>query len=54
VFDVSGADAPRIVYPAAVTRQSRDPQAAREFLKFLLGEEGQRILSRHGFGPPPS
>jgi len=28
------------------------PAAARDFVTFLLGDDGQRILRDHGFGPP--
>ncbi len=52
VFEVSGDRAPAIRYPAAVVRQSRNPRVARQFVEFLRSAAGQRILSRHGFGPP--
>lgn len=44
---------PLIVYPLARVRGSRGG-AADDFRRFLLGPPGQRILARHGFGPPPS
>lgn len=44
---------PLVVYPLARVRGSRDDMAD-EFRRFLLGPPGQRILARHGFGPPPS
>ncbi|HSH70550.1 MAG TPA: molybdate ABC transporter substrate-binding protein [Deferrisomatales bacterium] len=43
-----------IVYPAAVTAASGQPQLARRFMGFLCGDTGQEILARKGFGPPPS
>jgi molybdate transport system substrate-binding protein len=50
-FVVSGPDAPRIVYPAAVVSQSRHPEAARRFLAFLRGSEASAIFRRFGFTP---
>jgi len=50
-FVVSGSDAPRIVYPAAVVSQSRHPEAARRFLAFLRGSEASAIFRRFGFTP---
>lgn len=44
---------PLIVYPLARVSGSRG-SAADDFRTFLLGPPGQRILARHGFGPPPS
>jgi molybdate transport system substrate-binding protein len=43
---------PPIVYPAAVTRNAKDPKGAREFLDFLTSREGQTLMRRRGFGPP--
>lgn len=44
---------PLIIYPLARVRGSRD-ETADAFRRFLLGPPGQRVLARHGFGPPPS
>jgi molybdate transport system substrate-binding protein len=41
------------VYPIAVLEEAQAPELAREFVDFLLSEEGQAIMERHGFGPPP-
>ena len=38
-----------ITYPAAVVRDSRRKQAAREFVELVAGAEGQAVLRRHGF-----
>ncbi len=51
VFEVTGATAPAILYPAAVVRQSHDKAAARRFVQFLRGPAAQEILRRRGFGP---
>jgi len=51
-FVVEGAGAPRIVYPAALTRQSKNRASAAAFLKVLQGPDARTILERHGFLPP--
>ena len=41
-----------VLYPIAITRASRTPQLAREFLGFVKSEVGQKILQRFGFAKP--
>jgi molybdate transport system substrate-binding protein len=51
-FVVSGPDAPRIVYPAAVTARTPEAVAAsRRFLEFLKTPTASGIFSRYGFEP---
>jgi molybdate transport system substrate-binding protein len=55
--DAGGVEIPDDVnvvaeYPIAVTAESGDPDTARAFVDFVLGEEGQAILARYGFAPP--
>lgn len=38
-----------IAYPIAVLKDSKQKEAAEEFEKFLLSEEGQAILEKYGF-----
>lgn len=38
-----------IVYPAAVIAASKNQQAAKDFLKYLEGPEGQQIFAKYGF-----
>lgn len=40
-------------YPIAVLRETARPELARAFINFVLSVEGQAILERHGFDPPP-
>ncbi len=47
------ASHPPIVYPAAVSRAAAHPRAARTFLDWLSSREGQMVLRRRGFTPPP-
>ena len=51
VATITGPQAPRIVYPGAVVRTSRHPQAAAKFLEFLRTPPALAILEKHGFTP---
>lgn len=42
---------PPIAYAAAVCAGSKNKQAARAFLEYLLGKQAQAALARRGFGP---
>ena len=42
-----------ILYQAAIPAGAPHPRGGRRFLSFLLSEEGQRILTRHGFLKAP-
>jgi molybdate transport system substrate-binding protein len=50
-FVVAGADAPRIVYPAAVVKSSRRRGEAVAFLRFLCGEDAARVFRQFKFVP---
>jgi molybdate transport system substrate-binding protein len=50
-FVVTGAGAPRILYPAAVVAGSRHRDAAARFLLFLRGPQGAEIFRRYKFSP---
>lgn len=39
-------------YPVAVTNGGKAPAGGEAFTAFLLGQEGQSILAKHGFGKP--
>lgn len=45
--------APRIVYPAAIVKGSKNRAAAEKFLAFLRGPEAGRIFERFKFVRPP-
>jgi molybdate transport system substrate-binding protein len=42
-----------VVYPAAVVAGAREPRLAQAFLDLLVSREGQAVLARLGFQPPP-
>ncbi len=50
-FVVAGADAPDIVYPAALVRASRSKEGAVKFLQFLCGDAAAVVFTRHRFIP---
>ena len=50
-FVVTGAAAPRIVYPAAIVTHSRQRSAAERFLSFLSGPQATPIFRTFGFTP---
>jgi molybdate transport system substrate-binding protein len=50
-FVVPAADAPRIVYPAAVVRGAPHAEAAKQLLAFLHGREAAEIFRSAGFVP---
>jgi molybdate transport system substrate-binding protein len=41
-----------VTYPIAVVAESRSKAAAREFVAYVSGAEGQAILAKYGFGKP--
>jgi molybdate transport system substrate-binding protein len=41
-----------ILYPIAVIETSKQKDLAQGFVGFVTSPEGQRILSRYGFGKP--
>ena len=51
---IGGAAAPRIVYPAAVVKTTRQSAAARHFLQFLRSGVASAIFERHGFAASPA
>lgn len=42
-----------VLYPAAVIAGSRHAPIARAYLDLLVSRDGQAVLARHGFLPPP-
>ena len=38
-----------ILYPIAVVKDSKNSQAAKEFIDFVMSAEGQQILQKYGF-----
>ena len=42
-----------VTYPAAVIKASKQPALAQAFVDLLVSPDGQAVLSRLGFQPPP-
>ena len=43
-----------VVYPGAVVAASKQPALAQAFLDLLRSPQGQAVLARYGFQPPPA
>ena len=52
-FEVTGPNAPLIVYPLAILRRSKEQPAARAFLRFTEGTLFRTAARDHGFGVLP-
>jgi len=50
---VDGAHHAPLIQAAGVTTDAPRPEAARAFLTFVTSAEGQALLERYGFEPPP-
>ena len=48
-WELPAAEGPNIVYPVALLKDSRKPDAARRFLTFLEGPEADEVFKRLGF-----
>ena len=48
-YEVPTAEGPRILYPLAALKDSKDPAAARRLLAFLGGSEARIVFARYGF-----
>lgn len=51
-FEIPEAERPKIVYMAAVSAATRQPELAARFLDFLAGAEASALLRDAGFGLP--
>ena len=38
-----------VVYPAAVLKESKKPDAARAFMKYLCGDKARSVFEKYGF-----
>ncbi len=41
-----------LIQAVGIVAETDQPEQAEQFIRFLLGDDGQRILARYGFGPP--
>lgn len=49
IYAVPREKGPKIIYPVALIKKPREKKAARDFLRFLLGDAAIRIFEKHGF-----
>jgi len=52
IFEIPVAAGPTIAYPAALTTQATDPEAARRLLAYLQGPDARAIFEQAGFIVP--
>lgn len=48
---VSESEGPRILYPAAVLKETRNPEDALQFLDYLFSKDSRAVLEKFGFVP---
>jgi molybdate transport system substrate-binding protein len=48
-YEVPVDKGPRIVYPVAIVRESRNKDLAQDFLRFVISQNGQVIFKKFGF-----
>lgn len=53
-YEVPAAEGPRITYPVAVVKGTKNLEAARSFVAHLASEEAQAIFAQYGFLPARS
>ena len=52
VFEVPVAEGPAIAYPAALTTQAKNPEAAERLLAYLQGPDARAVFEQAGFVVP--
>jgi len=50
-YEVPAATGPKISYPLAVLKDSKQPAAARKFATYLAGPEAHAVFVKYGFLP---
>ncbi|HEV2692953.1 MAG TPA: molybdate ABC transporter substrate-binding protein [Verrucomicrobiae bacterium] len=48
-YEVPAADAPKITYPLALIKESKQPDGAKKFLDYLGSEQAGQVFQRFGF-----
>jgi molybdate transport system substrate-binding protein len=52
-FEVTVAEGPKISYPLAVVKESKNPAAAQKFVTYLASPEARAVFAKYGFLPVP-
>jgi molybdate transport system substrate-binding protein len=48
-YEVPLDKGPKIVYPAAAIKESKNKEAAGDFLKFVSSQAGKKVFRKYGF-----
>lgn len=48
-YEAPAAEGPKIIYPLAALKESRNPAAAKKLLSFLGGDEARTVFKKYGF-----
>jgi molybdate transport system substrate-binding protein len=48
-FEVPLDKGPKIIYPVAATKESKNKEAAGDFLKFVSSQAGKTVFRNYGF-----
>ena len=48
-FEVPATDTPKITYPMAMVKESKQPEAGKKFLDYLASEDAGQVFQRFGF-----
>lgn len=49
IYEVPREKGPKIIYPVALIKESGNKEAAGDFIRFLLSNNGKRIFEKYGF-----
>jgi len=52
-YEITAAEGPKISYPLAVVKESKNADAARKFAAHLASPEARAIFAKYGFIPAP-
>lgn len=52
-YEVTAAEGPKVSYPLAVMKDSKNAEAARKFAAYLASPEARAIFTKYGFLPAP-
>jgi len=47
--EIAAAEGPKISYPVAVTKSSRQPERAKKFVEYLIAPAGRALFEKFGF-----
>ena len=53
IYEVSAADGPKISYPVAVLKDSKQPEAAGKFAAYLASPAARAVFTKFGFTVAP-